>query len=165
MGIQYCPYHWIKSLPLNLFTAPPLAFTAPVFTSIGAFVFRLSCRGQMKSSWSTGAVVKDTQWIYISWIKGEAEERFPLWAGFYCQCEHVSQHKLRLLKLCSRVLWGRDTASAASCFPGSAKDEGSRIWCSSGRNCWAQVRWVAGSETWCVTLLLWNVGKHPPIWF
>lgn len=46
-----------------------------------------------------------TEWIYISWIKGETEEGFPPWAGFYHQCEHLSQHKLRLLKLCSHVLW------------------------------------------------------------
>lgn len=34
----------------------------------------------------------------------------------------------------------------------SAKDEGSGSWCSPGRDCWAQVRWVAG---------VWNLACDP----
>lgn len=67
---------------------------------VSLFVARWSHLGAWVRWWKTY-----TQWIYISWIKGETEERFPLWAGFYHQCEHLSQHKLRLLKLCTHVLW------------------------------------------------------------
>lgn len=59
----------------------------------------------------------------------------------------------------------RAKASAASWFPGSVKDEGA----GDGAPLAAAAKPKSGewkaSATWCVTLLLWNLGKHLPVWF